>query len=183
MKYSIFIALSMIPASTFAQEASLKFNRNTEFNSSYNNLNNKKETLIEKQIFSLGKVKDLNFQKIILKDTKEDKSISVLGVMTFFETFDSISKRTITFDKDEVNLLINNLQTIEQKTVNKPNIETKYKYSTNNYLEIGSSFNEELNSWTYYLKLPNSSSQNSILLNKNEFKELLNILKKIENDL
>ena len=53
---------------------------------------------------------------------------------------------------------------------------------TKNYLEVGSSFNEELNSWTYYFKLPNSSSQNPILLDKTEFKELLNILKKVEKD-
>ena len=102
MKYSILIALSIISVSTFAQESPLTFNRNTEFNSGYNNFNNKKETLLEKQIFNIGKIKNLNFQKIILKDSKDNSSLSVLGIMTFFETFDSISKRTITFDKQEV---------------------------------------------------------------------------------
>lgn len=82
-----------------------------------------------------------------------------------------------------MNLLINNLQNLGQKTASKPNTETKYKYLTKNYLEVGSSFNEISNSWTYYIKLPNSSSQNPILLDKTEFKELLNILKKIEKDL
>ena len=108
MKYSILIALSIISASTFAQESPLTVNRNKEFNSGYNNFNNKKETLLEKQIFNIGKIKNLNFQKIIIKDSKDNSSLSVLGIMTFFETFDSISKRTITFDKEEVNLLINN---------------------------------------------------------------------------
>lgn len=183
MKYSILIALSMISVSTFAQESPLTFNRNTEFNSGYYKFNNRKETLLEKQIFDIGKIKNLNFQKIILKDSKDNSSLSVLGIMTFFETFDSISKRTITFDKQEVNLLINNLQNLEQKTASKPNTETKYKYLTKNYLEVGSSFNEISNSWTYYIKLSNSSSQNPILLDKTEFKELLNILKKIEKDL
>lgn len=183
MKYSILIAFSLISISTFAQESPLTFNRNTKFNSGYDNFNNKKETLLEKQIFNIGKVKDLNFQKIVFKDSKENKTFSVLGIMTFFETFDSISKRTITFDKEEVSSLIENLQTLEQKTVSKPNTETKYKYLTKNYLEIGSTFNEELNSWTYYLKLPNSSSQHPILFDKSEFKELLNILKKVEKDL
>ena len=183
MKYSILIAFSIISVSTFAQESPLTFNRNTEFNSGYYKFNNRKETLLEKQIFDIGKIKNLNFQKIIIKDSKDNSSLSVLGIMTFFETFDSISKRTITFDKQEVNLLINNLQNLEQKTASKPNTETKYKYLTKNYLEVGSSFNEISNSWTYYIKLPNSSSQNPILLDKTEFKELLNILKKIEKDL
>ncbi len=182
MKYSILITFSIISVSTFAQESPLTVNRNTEFNSGYYKFNNRKETLLEKQIFDIGKIKNLNFQKIILKDSKDNSSFSVLGIMTFFETFDSISKRTITFDKEEVNLLINNLQNLEQKTASKPNTETKYKYLTKNYLEVGSSFNEELNSWTYYFKLPNSSSQNPILLDKTEFKELLNILKKVEKD-
>ena len=183
MKYSILITFSIISVSTFAQESPLTFNRNTEFNSGYYKFNNRKETLLEKQIFDIGKIKNLNFQKIILKDSKDNSSFSVLGIMTFFETFDSISKRTITFDKEEVNLLINNLQILEQKTSSKPSTESKYKYLTKNYLEVGSSFNEISNSWTYYIKLPNSSSQNPILLDKTEFKELLNILKKIEKDL
>ena len=45
MKYSILIAFSIISVSTFAQESPLTVNRNTEFNSGYNNFNNKKETL------------------------------------------------------------------------------------------------------------------------------------------
>ena len=170
MKYSILIAFSIISVSTFAQESPLTVNRNKEFNSGYNNFNNKKETLLEKQIFNIGKIKNLNFQKIILKDSKDNSSLSVLGIMTFFETFDSISKRTITFDKQEVNLLINNLQNLEQKTASKPNAETKYKYLTKNYLEVGSSFNEISNFWTYFFNLPNFSFQNQILFNKTKFK-------------
>ncbi len=112
--------------STFAQESPLTFNRNTEFNSGYNNFNNKKKHFSKKQIFNIGNIKNLNFQKIIIKDSKDNSSLSVLGIMTFFETFDSISKRTITFDKQEVNLLINNLQNLEQKQqvnpIQKPNI-------------------------------------------------------------
>jgi len=84
MKYSILIAFSMISVSTFAQESPLTVNRNTEFNSGYNNFNNRKETLLEKQIFDIGKIKNLNFQKIILKDSKDNSSLSVLGIMTFF---------------------------------------------------------------------------------------------------
>ena len=78
--------------------------------------------------------------------------------------------------------MINNLQILEQKTSSKPSTESKYKYLTKNYLEVGSSFNEISNSWTYYIKLPNSSSQNPILLDKTEFKEIINILKKVEKD-
>ena len=79
----------------------------------------------------------MNFQKIIIKDSKDNSSLFGFRYYDFFETFDSISKRTITFDKQEVNLLINNLQNLEQKTASKPNTETKYKYLTKNYLEVG----------------------------------------------
>ena len=81
MKYSILIAFSIISVSTFVQESPLTVNRNTEFNSGYNNFNNKKETLLEKQIFNIGKIKNLNFQKIILKDSKDNPNLKNSGYM------------------------------------------------------------------------------------------------------
>ena len=185
MKKTIFIALSVLGNTLSAQEKpAIPFSRNTEFNKSeYNNFSSKKETLLEKQIVNIGKIGDLNFQKITLKDNKDNASISVLGIMTFFENFDSISKRTITFEKEEVKLLISNLQALEQKTSTKPSVETKYKYTTKNNLEAGSTFDLGSNSWVYFFKLPNYNLQNATVLDKDEFKELINILKKTEKDL
>ena len=184
MKNIIFIALSVLGTTLSAQEKpALTFGRSAELKSEYNIFNNKKETLLEKQIVNIGKIRDLNFQKITLKDNKDNSSASVLGIMTFFENFDSISKRTITLDKEEVKLLISNLQTLEQKTTAKPNLETKYKYTTKNNIEIGSTFETSSNSWVYFLRLPNYNLQNAVSLTKDEFKELQNILKKIEKDL
>lgn len=184
MKNIIFLTLSTLSTILHAQEKTPNsFSRNTEFKSEYNTLSNKKETLIEKQIVNIGKIGDLNFQKVILKDSKEQSTVSVLGIMTFFENFDSISKRTITLEKEDVRLLINNLQTLEQRTASKPNVETKYKYNTNNNLEIGSVYDKSTNSWIYYLKLPYYSLQNATILDESEFKTLQSILRKIEKDL
>ena len=184
MKNIIFIGLSVLGTTLSAQEKpAISFGRSAEINSEYYNFNNKKETLLEKQIVNIGKIGDLNFQNITLKDNKDNSNVSVLGIMAFFENFDSISKRTFTLDKEEVKLLISNLQILEQKTAAKPNVETKYKYITKNNIEIGSTFEISSNSWVYFLRLPNYNLQNAVSLTKDEFKELQNILRKIEKDL
>ena len=86
----------------------------------FQGLNSKKETLIEKEIIHLGEFKDLIFQKIILKDLSDNSTVSNFGIMTFHETFNTISKRTITLKKEEFDKLIESLLKIEQKSNSKP---------------------------------------------------------------
>lgn len=181
MKKIAVIAFAIISSTLFAQN-SFPITRNSSL-TAYNGLkiSSKKGTLIEKQIFNIGKFKNLNIQKIVFKDTSDNSTENVLGIMTEFETFDNISKRTLTIEKTELSKIIQSLQTLEQRqNENKISVETKYKFVAMNDIEFGSVFNENKN-WSNYIRLP--FYQNLIEFNKDELKELNKILKNVEQSL
>lgn len=147
-------------------------------------INSRKSVLIEKQIFDFGKFKNLSIQKIVSKDMSDNSTEKVLGIMTEYETYDSIFKRTLTIDKTELSKLIQSLQTLEQKENEKTEIATKYKFQTLSNIEFGGVYNEKNNKWTNYIKFPSTMySQNMNEYNKEELKDLINLLKKIEKEL
>ncbi len=144
----------------------------------YQNFSSKKETVIQKEIIKLGDFKDLHFQKIVLKDLSDDSTLSVLGIMTFSETFDNISKKTLTLEKSEIEKLIGALEKIQLDSSFKPEDDTKYKYVTKTNLEVGSNYHSNLKTWEYYLKLPGMFySQNEIRFSQNGLTELITLLK------
>ncbi|MBP7498586.1 MAG: hypothetical protein KA796_01820 [Chryseobacterium sp.] len=149
----------------------------------YRNLNSKKEALVEKKIFPMGDFKDLNFQKIILKNLSDNSSVAVFAIMTQFETFDNISKRTITFEKDELAKLIQSLQTMEQNSITNPEQSTKFKYTTKDGIEIGSVYNSSQKLWENYINMSSVISMSIIKFNTKELKELVQLLKKAEKSL
>lgn len=123
----------------------------------YNGLkiDSRKGTLIEKQIFNLGKFKDLNFQKIVLKDSNDNSTENMLGIMIEYETFDQISKKTYTLEKAELSKLIEALQSLQQKeNENQMATNTKYKFVMLNNIEFGAVYSENKKSWINYIKLP-----------------------------
>ncbi|WP_103234775.1 hypothetical protein [Chryseobacterium viscerum] len=147
-------------------------------------VNSRKGTLIEKKISNLGKFKNLNIQKIVTKDISDSSSESLLGIMYEYETFDEISKKTLTVDKNELGKLIQALQTVEQKENEKTTQETKYKFVTMSNIEFGSIYREKLSSWVNYIKIPSHYlNQNLLEFNKDELKELIGVLKKAEQEL
>lgn len=147
-------------------------------------VNSKRGILIEKKITNLGKFKNLNIQKITTKDVSDNSSDTLLGIMYEYETFDEISKKTLTVDKNELGKLIQALQTVEQKENEKANQETKYKFVTMSNMEFGSVYREKLSSWVNYIKLPsNHFNQNLLEFNKDELKELISVLKNADQEL
>lgn len=147
-------------------------------------INSRKSILIEKQIFNLGKFKNLNFQKIVSKDMSDNSAENVLGIMIEYETYDNISKKTLTLEKSEVSKLIQSLETLEKKENEKTNIETKYKFVTMSNIEFGSVYDENLEKWTNYIKFPSTMfSQNLNEYTKDELKDLIKILKNAEKEL
>lgn len=148
-------------------------------------INSRKGTLIEKRIINLATFKSLNIQKIIIKDTSDNTTENALGIMTEYETYDNISKKTLTIEKPELSKLIQSLQTLEQKENDNKNYpETKYKFVTLNNIEFGSIYKENTRIWSNYIKLPFIAyNQNLVEFNKNELKELIKILKNAEQDL
>lgn len=147
-------------------------------------INSRKGTLIGKKISNLGKFKNLNIQKIVTRDGSDNSSESVLGIMYEYETFDEISKKTLTVDKIELGKLIQALQTVEQKENEKANQETKYKFVTMSNIEFGSVYREKISSWVNYIKTPgNHFNQNLLEFNKDELKELITVLKKADQEL
>ncbi|MDH5033259.1 hypothetical protein [Chryseobacterium cucumeris] len=147
-------------------------------------VNSRKGTLIEKKIINLGKFKNLNIQKIVTKDISDNSSDTFLGIMYEYETFDEISKKTLTIDKNELGKLIQALQMVEQKENEKAGQETRYKFVTMSNIEFGSVYREKLSSWVNYIKIPsNHFNQNLLEFNKDELKELIAILKKSEQDI
>ncbi|TZF98599.1 hypothetical protein FW781_01335 (plasmid) [Chryseobacterium panacisoli] len=147
-------------------------------------INSRKGTLIEKKIINVGKFKTLNIQKIATKDASDNSSETFLGIMYEYETFDEISKKTLTVDKNELGKLIQALHTVEQKENKKSNQETKYKFITMSNIEFGSVYREKLSSWVNYIKIPSSHYNQSLLeFSKEELNELIGILKKAEQEL
>lgn len=147
-------------------------------------INSRKGTLIEKQIFNYGKFKNLNIQKIISKDLSDNTAEKVLGIMTEYETFDIISKKTLTIEKLELSKLIQSLQTLQQKENEKTEIETKYKFQTLSNIEFGGVYNEENKKWINYIKFPTTNfNQNLYEFSKEELKDLITLLKKVKGEL
>lgn len=147
-------------------------------------INSRKSVLIEKQIFNFGKFKNLHIQKIVSKDTSDNTTENVLGIMTKNETYEHISKTTLTIGKSELSKLIQSLQKLQQKQNEKTDIETKYKFQTLSNIEFGGVFNEESKNWTNYIRFPSTMySQNLNEFCKEEMTDLINLLKKVEKEL
>ena len=150
----------------------------------YQNFSSRKQTLLEKQIIKLGDFKGLTLEKIILKDTSDNSSLSVLGLMSFSETFDQISKKTTILEKEDLSKLLQTLVKLEQNATSKAENETKFKYLTSNNVEVGSVYDQVLKVWNHYLKIPQSMyNQNPISFNTKELKDLIQLLKKAEQTL
>lgn len=149
-------------------------------NTTQNLLNNsKKSTLIEKQIVQISKFKNLNFQVITTTDLSTSTSEKYLGISTEFETYDTISKKTLTVDKTELSKLIDALQVLSQKENEKISaIERKYKFETRSNIEFGAVFNEKNNAWLNYIDFPASFNQKFLIeFSKNELNDLIKLLK------
>lgn len=147
-------------------------------------INSRRSVLIEKQIFNFGKFKNLNIQKIVSKDMSDNSTEKVLGIMSEFETYDNISKMTLTIDKSELSKLIQSLQILEKKENEKTETETKYKFHTFSNIEFGGVFNEESKKWTNYIRFPSTMySQNLNEYSKDELKDLINLFIKVEKEL
>lgn len=147
-------------------------------------INSRKSTLIEKKTVALAKFKDLEFQKIITRDLSDNSSETVLGVMYEYETYDEVSKKTLTIEKQELSKLIVSLQTLEQKENDKADQETKYKFVTMSYIEFGGVYSKLQNRWINYIKLSSGSYSRSLNeFSKEELKDLIRILKKAEQEL
>ncbi len=147
-------------------------------------INSRKSVLIEKQILDFGKFKNLNIQKIVSKDLSDNSVENVLGIITEYETYDHISKRTLTITKNELLKLIQALETLVQKEAEKIKVETKYKFTTVNNIEFGAVYNRGAEKWINYIKMPSAMySQNLSEYSREELKELITLLKKVEKQL
>lgn len=147
-------------------------------------INSRKSVLIEKQTFDFGKFKNLNIQKIVSRDLSDNSVENVLGIMTEYETYDHISKRTLTIGKNELLKLIQSLQTLAQKEAEKIKVETKYKFTTMNNIEFGAVYNRSAEKWINYVKMPSAIySQNLSEFSREELKELIALLSKVEKEL
>ncbi|PWN59013.1 hypothetical protein [Chryseobacterium viscerum] len=115
----------------------------------------------------------------------DDSTETVLGIMYEYENFDNVSKNTYTIEKPELSKLIQSLQLLEQKeNETKSSQESKYKFLTMSNIEFGGVYNERRKSWTNYVKVPLTfMNQSPNEFNKDELKELINILKKAEKEL
>lgn len=141
--------------------------------------------LTEKDIINLSKFKNLNIQKIILKDLSNDSEENSLGLMMEYETFDRISKKTLTVEKIELRKLIEALETIEKKqNSNVGSTNKKYKFVLANSIEVGAVYKEASKSWVNYFIFPTEFYSHSVNeFTKDELKELIRILESAEKEL
>lgn len=105
--------------------------------------------------------------------------------MTEYETFDKISKRTLTVEKPELSKWIESLAILEQKENERiGNSNKKYKFVLNNNIEVGGVYKEKEKIWINYFKFSSDFySKNIEEFSKAELKELIKILKKAEQKL
>ena len=137
MKKLITLLSVTVAIHSIAQETLPTF-KNPPLTSSGLKINSKRSVLTEKEIVNLSKFKNLNIQKIVVKDLSDNSTESYLGMMMEYETFDRISKKTLTVEKSELSKLAQSLQTMEQKENEKiGNSEKKYKFALNNNIEFG----------------------------------------------
>jgi hypothetical protein len=126
----------------------------------------------------------LNIQKIVLKDTQDNSTENLLGIMTEYETFDQISKKTLTMEKAELSKINQSLENLYQKENEKLAVETKYKFLTMNNIEFGAIYNEDKKNWTNYIKFPSAFYGNNLInYSREELKDLIKLLKNAEEKL
>lgn len=142
-------------------------------------------SLTEKEIINLSKFKNLNIQKIILKDLSNDSEENSLGLMMEYETFDRVSKKTLTVEKNELRKLIEALETIEKKeNSNGGSSNKKYKFVLANSIEVGAVYKEYSKIWVNYFIFPTEFYSHSVNeFSRDELKELVRILKNAEKEL
>lgn len=138
-----------------------------------------KSNLVEKQIADIAKFKYLTFQVITGTDLTTSKSEKFIGICSEFETYDWISKKTLTMDKAELAKLIDALQNIYQKEGEKSSaVEKKYKFLTASKIEFGAVFNDKSNAWINYIDFPQNFNQKYLIqFSKSELNDLIKILK------
>lgn len=148
-------------------------------------VSSRRSTLIEKEIINLSKFKDINIQKIIMKDVSDNRTETTLGIMMEYETFDRISKKTLTIEKTELSKLIQSLEILEQRENEKVGESTKkYKFTLANNIEIGAVYKENQKKWVNYFTFPVEYYSHSVNeFSKDELKDLIKILKKAEKEL
>lgn len=148
-------------------------------------VSSKKDILLEKEIVNLSKFKNLNLQKITLKDLSDNTTETSLGMMMEYETFDRISKKTLTVEKRELPKIIQSLENLAQKENEKTvDSEKKYKITLMNNIEIGAVYKESLKTWVNYYIFPTEYYSHSVNeFSKDELKDLIKLLRNAEKEL
>ena len=185
MKKLIILLLISSGLRSIAQVTSPPIIKNPLQTSVGSTISSKKDILVEKETVNLSKFKTLNLQKITLKNLSDNTSETSLGMMVQYETFDCISKKSLTVEKSELSKLVHSLQTMEQKENEKiGNSEKKYKFALNNNIEFGAVYKESLKTWVNYYIFPTEHYSHSINeFSKDELKELIKLLINAEKEL
>lgn len=184
MKKLITLLSVTVAIHTIAQETPPTF-KNPPLTSSGLKINARKSVLTEKQIVNLSKFKNLNIQKIVVKDLSDNTTETSLGMMMEYETFDRISKKTLTVEKTELSKLIQSLQTLEQKENEKiGDSQKKYKLTLMNNIEIGAVYRESLKAWINYYIFPTEYYSHSMNeFSRDELRDLIKLLRNAEKEL
>lgn len=182
MKILITIALALITQMYWGQS---RTKNALPPQDSYQALSSRKETMIEKEIINTGTFKDLTLQKIVLRDLTASSEKTFFGIMLLQETFDHISKRTFTFEKEELQSIIKVLEEFEKNAGRKSENQVQRKYTTKNSVELGSTYDPEGETSSHYIKLPVQLYQNVSIINFNsrEIKDFIALLRKTESAL
>lgn len=148
-------------------------------------ISSRKDVLVEKEIVNLSKFHNLNFQKITLKDLSDDKVETSLGIMMEYETFDRISKKTLTIEKSELPKIIQSLETLTQQENNKiGDSQKKYKITLINNIEIGAVYKENMKTWVNYYIFPTEYYSHTVQeFSTNELKDLIKLLRSADKEL
>lgn len=181
MKKSLLILTTLFLVQNFLAQSPPPSFKTTQLKNNYSSFSARKQTIIQKQTEKVGIFKDLEIQKITLTDLTDQSTHTVVGLMTFQETFDQISKNTTILEGDELKGFISALETLASRGQPKTNTELKLKYITQKGIVVGSNYSSTEKAWTYYLQLPRSAfAQRAIVFDVKDLGDLISLLKKAE---
>ncbi|MGV3599288.1 MAG: hypothetical protein ACO1PI_15605 [Bacteroidota bacterium] len=137
----------------------------------------KSGTLIQKEFFSIGKIKDAEIEVVHYVDlVSSQKQSAVKFSYEHIGKYNSDTKTAI-LDSDEIDGLMKSIKIIQEKIF--PTTATNYievSFKSRGGFEAGCFWSK--NTWSTYLKLEKYDSDSYVFLEKDDFTTLLTLLEK-----
>jgi hypothetical protein len=175
MKSKIVILFLLVASITHGQTIE-KLKSNAEIFST------KSGTLIKKEFVDIGKVKDAKVSVIHYTDMIDDKKVSSVNFKYEHTSKYSKSTKSASLDADEIEGLIKSIKLIQEKIFSTtPDKYTEVSFFSRSGFSAGCYWSSD--KWKTYIRLEKFDSDSYVFLQKEDFKNLLELLEKAKTKL